>query len=391
MDSMENVKKMDLRRFIKEANNAFQIFKTNIDEGLNITLGNVSCDMDSCIGAILLGYYLTMKNDYRSQPGNFDLFWLPVINCPRKELCARIDIWHHLNKYEIDFNMLIFIDDLDINHYSKNNLLKLAIVDHNILDITQQHWGPCVTMIVDHHADEKAYLDQKHDRTITFCGSACSLIIEMIFRDKYEKYLTPEIFNFFLPAVLLDTENFKPSLEGTKWSQIDKDVIFNVSKFIMSSYYNELLDKKTDKVLNIQLGLDLILRKDYKNYVWKKCITGISVVFNPLHEILFTFGVEFLKERLRHRMKECGLNFYAIISQTYLKTGEPYRELMMFDEDQDRLNLVKKEWAGSKIKSVLKKFTGLKDNFLFYSLSDGAVSRKRLEPVLHEIFDALTV
>jgi len=90
-------------------------------------------------------------------------------------------------------------------------------------------------------------------------------------------------------------------------------------------------------------------------------------------------------------MKECGLNFYAIISQTYLKTGEPYRELMMFDEDQDRLNLVKKEWAGSKIKSVLKKFTGLKDNFLFYSLSDGAVSRKRLEPVLHEIFDALTV
>lgn len=384
-----SVKKFDLKKFVKEANNAFQIFKHNIEETMNVALGNVSCDMDSCIGAILLGYYLTLKNDYRSQPGNFDLFWMPVINCPRKELCARLDISHHLEKYQIDPELLVFIDDIDLSFYASNKQLKLAIVDHNILDITQQHLGKSVVMIVDHHKDEKAYLDQEHDRTIVFCGSACSLVLERIFKDDLEKYLTPHIFMFFLPAVLLDTENFKHTLEGSKWSQIDKDVIFNVNKFILAEYYNELLNKKVDKELNIKLGIDLILRKDFKNYVWKNCITGISVVFNPLHEILFTFGVETIKSKLKERMADNGIHFYGIISQTYTKEGNPQRELMLFDLDTSRLEEVAKKFAESKIKHVVKKFTGLRGNFLFYSLSDESISRKKLEPVLSEIFESL--
>ncbi len=388
MDSSTPVRKFDLKKFIKEAYSAFQIYKSNIDEHLNITLGNVSCDMDSCIGSILLGYFLTLKNDYRSQPGNFDIFWLPIINCPRKELCARLDISHHLKKYDIDANMLVFIDDVDINHYSSNDLLDIALIDHNVLDVSQQQWGKSVTMIIDHHADEKAYLDQKHDRTITFCGSACSLVLERIFAENLEKYMTPTIFNFFLPAVLIDTENFKPSLEGTKWSQIDRDVIFKINRFMTEEYYSELISKKTNRELNIKLGLDLILRKDYKNYVWKNCVTGISVVFNPIHEILFTFGVDIVKNSLKERMAENNLNFYAIISQVYLK-GAPSRELIFFDENHERLVKVDAEFSRSNVKFTKKKFTGLKQNFCFYHLSDESISRKKIEPVIHAIFDQI--
>lgn len=377
-----------LSEYLKEVFNAYNIYKSKIDEGLNIALGNVSCDMDSAIGAILLGYYLTLKSDYRSQPGNYEQFWLPVINCPRAEVVARLDIMFHLQKYGINHEELVYVDDIDISHYSENNLLKLALIDHNLLDVSQQSWGKSITMIVDHHKDEKAYLDFEHERIIEFCGSACSLVLRMIFNEKLENCMTPEIINFFLPAVLIDTENFKPNLEGTKWGNVDKDVIFQVNRFTTDHYYQELINKKTDKALNIQLGLQLILRKDYKNYVWKNCLTGISVVFNPIYEMLSTFGVDKLKLALKERMDENHLNFYMIISQIYSSKGAQ-RELVVFDNDVDRLQAVAKAFEKSHIKTTKKKFTGLKGNFLFYTLCDESLSRKKIEPVFHEIFEKL--
>jgi len=388
MDSQ--IKEFELKKFIEESFNAFQIYKNEIDEHLNVTLGNVSCDMDSCIGAILLGFYLTLKNDYIAHPGDFEKFWLPIINCPRAELKARLDIAYHLKKYDVEMDKLVFIDDINLDSYAKKNLLKIAMIDHNELDVTQKHWGHCVTMIVDHHKDEKAYLEQPVDRTITFCGSACSLVVERIFRDGLERFLSLNTFRFFMPAILLDTENFKPSLEGSKWSQIDKDAIFNISRLDYSEYYNDLVGTKFSKELNIQLELDLILKKDYKNYEWneKRVLCGISVVFNPLHEILFTFSADVLKQKLQERMKNNNLSFYAIIAQFYLK-GTACRELMLFDLDGNRLSHLGKLFAESKVKHTLKKFTGLKGNFLFFALSDESISRKKLEPVLREIFDTL--
>jgi len=389
MDSQ--IREFQLKKFIKESKNAFQTYKNEIDENLNVTLGNVSCDMDSCIGAIFLGFYLTLKNDYRSNPGDFEKFWLPIINCPRTELKARLDIAYHLKKYNVEIDDLVFIDDFNLDSYAKKNLLKIALIDHNELDITQKHWGHCITMIVDHHKDEKAYLEQPHDRTIVFCGSACSLVAEKIFKDELEGFLSMDTFRFFMPAILLDTENFKPSLKGKKWSQIDEDVMFKISRVGYSEYANELLRMKTSKEMNIQLGIDLILKKDYKNYEWneKRVLCGISVVFNPLHMLLSTFGVDKLKQKIQERMKNNNLNFYAIIAQFYQKETAS-RELMLFDLDENRLSGVGKLFAESKVKHTVKRFTGLKGNFLFYALNDESISRKKLEPVLREIFDTLS-
>jgi len=377
-----------LQKFLSEVNTAGEIYKENIDEKLNVCLGNVSCDMDSAIGAILLAYYMTNKNEYYKDYGNYEIFWVPVINCPREELRARIDIHHHLKSHGIDINNLIYINDLDLNHYSKNKLLNLALIDHNKLDYSQQAWEESVTFVVDHHVNLNAYPEA--EKIIEFCGSACSMAFNLIFKDNLQEILTKEICQFFSAAILIDTENFKPALKGTKWSQIDEDAFLQINRVAFNDCYNELINLKTDRKANIELGLDLILKKDYKNYQWKDCVAGISVCFNTLHDIMQQFGVEALKNKLKERMETNKLNIHCIITQIYLKTGEAFREIMIFDPDLDRLNKISSLFEKKCPYSLQrKKFTGLKGNFTFFYFKDESVSRKKVEPIFKEIFETL--
>jgi inorganic pyrophosphatase/exopolyphosphatase len=377
-----------LHRFLSEVHSAGEIYKQNIDEKLNVCLGNVSCDMDSAVGAILLAYYLTNKNEYFGDYGNYEIFYVPVINCPRAELVARIDIHHHFKSYGIDLKNLVFIDDLDLNHYSNNNILNLALIDHNKLDYSQQAWDNSVTFVLDHHVDLKAYPNA--NKVIEFCGSACSMAINSIFKNNLHEILTKEICQFFSAAILIDTENFKPTLKGTKWSQIDEDAFLQINRIAFYDYFNELINLKTDRKANIELGLDLILKKDYKNYQWKNCVAGISVCFNSLHDIMQQFGVEALKSKMKERMQTNNLNIHCIITQIYLKTGEAFREIMIFDPDLDRLQKVS-ELFEQKCPYALqrKKFTGLKGNFTFFYFKDESVSRKKVEPIFKDIFETL--
>lgn len=378
-----------LLKFLAEAHHAAQIYKDNIEEGINICLGNVSCDMDSAIGAILLAYYQTYKNDYFKDVGNYENFWIPVINCPRSEITARIDIAFHLKTFGIDLSQLVYIDDLDLGFYSQSKNMKLALIDHNKLDFSQQYLNNSVVFIVDHHVDMNEHLEA--ERILQFCGSACSQALNLIFEHKLdEEILTERICKFFSSAVLIDTENFRPSLKGTKWSEVDERAFLSINRVIMRDYFNDLINKKVDRNLNIELGLDLILKKDYKTYIWKNCIAGISVVFNPLHEIMSTFHVDTLRNMIKERMAIKKLNFYAIISQTYNKFGIPLRELMIYDEDPVALfQITEKFEKKCAYPLTRKKFTGLAKNFVFYVINDDSVSRKKIEPTFKDIFDEL--
>jgi inorganic pyrophosphatase/exopolyphosphatase len=378
-----------LLNYLSEANTAAEIYKQNIEERINICIGNVSCDMDSAIGAILLAYYMSHKDDYFSDPGNFDNFWIPVINCPRNEIVARLDIASHLKLSGIDTEKLVYIDDLDINFYSSKGLLRLSLIDHNKLDITQESWAKSVVYLVDHHVDLKEYPDL--DKVLQFCGSACSLAMNLIFQSDFaEQILTKEICQFFSAAILIDTENLKPNLKGTKWSDDDVSAILEISRICNKKYYDELISKKTDRQLNIGLGLELMLRKDYKNYQWKNCVAGISVIFNTFHEVMNSFGVEELRKTINKRLETNKLNFYAIITQTYSKTGEAMREIMLFDEDSNRLTKISEAFEKTSPYAIVrKKFTGYSKCFAFYMFKDSSVSRKKVEPVLRDIFGTL--
>jgi len=378
-----------LLNFINETYIASLVYKENIEEQLNICLGNVSCDMDSTIGAYILAYFETHKNNYYNDPGNYENLFIPVVNCPRGELEARIDISHHLKKFNIDLNKLVYISDLNIDYYAENNLLNLCIIDHNKLDITQSKWDSSVSMILDHHVDTEAYDGKDHlkSKTVVFCGSACSLAVDLYYKNDLEHLLCNKVCEFFIAAILLDTENLKPSLKGNKWSQIDEDVCLKIFRVMMNSTFHDLINYKIDKNLNLALGLDLILKKDYKNYQWNDMIAGISVSFNSFHEIINNFTIDSLKKELTKRISDNNLKFYMIITQTY-KNDLPSREFMIYYPEEDKLTQLRlafEKHCPFKLKK--KKFTGLPcKNFVFYIIQDDSVSRKKIEPVFKKIY-----
>ena len=377
-----------LHDFINETYTASLTYKENIDERINVCLGNVSCDMDSSIGVFILAYYMTNKNEYYKDPGNYENLFIPVVNCPRGELEARIDIAYHLEKNGINLKKLVYIDDLDLKFYSAKGLLNLSIIDHNRLDITQEYMKDCVKLVVDHHVDTHTYDNNSEvDYRVTFCGSACSMAINLFWEAGLENLLTKEICQFFLPAVLLDTENLKPSLKGQKWGDVDEICCSRIFRLTMNDYFNTLINKKTDRSLNLELGLDLILKKDYKNYQWNNVVAGISVCFNNFHEIINTFTLEKLKDLIIKKISDLNLNLYMIITQTYVQ-GKAVRELMIFDQNMNQLTDLKEKFEKiCPFEYKIKKFTGLSKNFIFYVIQDETISRKKVEPIFKQIFE----
>lgn len=374
--------------YLQETSTASAIYRENVEEKINLCLGNVSCDMDSSIGVFILAYLLTHKSKYFDDPGNFENLYIPVINCPRGELEARLDITYHLEKHGIDLKKLTYVSDLDIDFYAKENTLSLSIIDHNQLDLHQSKWGDSVKMIVDHHVDTNAY-DKNKDivKLVTFCGSACSMAINLYFEYGFDALLNKELCEFFAPAILLDTENLKTSLKGNKWGDIDLTACSRMFRIMMSNTYNTLVNKKTDRKLNLQLGLDLILKKDYKNYTWNNTIAGISVIFNSFHEVINTFSLDCLRNLIIEKQKNNGLNIYMIITQIYVDE-KVIREFMIYEENIEKFSKLKAAFEKNcPFKFKVKKFTGLSKNFAFYILEDDSVSRKKIEPIFKKIFE----
>ena len=215
------------------------------------------------------------------------------------------------------------------------------------------------------------------------------MAVNKYFDSNLQHLLTNEVCEFFLPAILLDTENLKTELKGKKWSEIDELACLRIFKILHSCMFNSLINKKTDRKLNLELGLELILRKDYKNYLWDNRIkAGISVIFNSFHEIMNSFSVDSLKSSLEKRANDNSLDVYMIITQVYDNKGNVTREFMIFCSDQARLDKLtylfenRCPFGFSK-----KKFTGLTKHFSFFIFKDDSVSRKKVEPIFMDIFD----
>ena len=87
-----------------------------------------------------------------------------MINCFRSELKYRIEIVEHLNKFGIDESFLkdnvIFADDFVKAEEAFESVESVALVDFNQLPSNlEPSLKSKVHYIVDHHIDNKVYLD----------------------------------------------------------------------------------------------------------------------------------------------------------------------------------------------------------------------------------------
>lgn len=71
----------DVEKYFKE-----QIL-TKTAEHLNVVVGNVSGDMDSVVGSVMMGLWLTVKKGfYKAGEKDLSKFYFPLINFPREDM-----------------------------------------------------------------------------------------------------------------------------------------------------------------------------------------------------------------------------------------------------------------------------------------------------------------
>ena len=90
---------------------------------LRIVMGNTSCDMDSVVGALTLGYFYTRK----STEGHL---FVPVINCKKDDFFCNLEITMHLQDSKIPHDDLLFWDTFR-EIYKTEQVTEVALVDHN--------------------------------------------------------------------------------------------------------------------------------------------------------------------------------------------------------------------------------------------------------------------
>jgi len=314
----------------------------------------------------------------------------------QKDLDARVDITHHLANVGVDKQKIPALDTIDLKHYAEDRSLSVCLVDHNEPDCTQDYLIPHVTRVVDHHQDKNTEYPRINHKDVRFSGSAISLILEELGKDKkwVDKLLTPKVAYLSVAPILLDSDNMNKDLKSTKWGNVDEKALKLIQdksdNIIPSNYFDDLYFQKTDTKINLNLGFSLLQRKDYKNYKIAGKTWGISVIFMDLETINKEFGSETFKKELHKIVEEKQLDMYAIMTQ--FKTPNSTRigrQLCIYSPKRSNLFLMQDLFENTdKIKlDPLQVGKISKLEYVYcYTNDSQEFSRKKFEPVIRDYF-----
>lgn len=397
-----------MERFLRYMRDAWLItqslYVTKKRSTINLALGNVSGDMDSVIGAIMMGYYYTFKEGFYTEDEKetdvealdderLSKFFVPVLNMNNTDLEARSDIIYHLEQSSINRSELVSIDMLDLEYFANENKLGVNLVDHNYPDCNQEFLIPHIERIIDHHTEIEVEYPKLKYKNIRFCGAAATLVTQLLFEDEELKDTILDARVAFICAapILIDTVNFKEKQRGKKWDQVDEDVYKLVKEYadsiIPEDYFKTLYFKKTDEQLNFDLGWYLVARKDYKNYKVKSgAMVGISTVFVDIRSCEKHFGADLMVEEFNKIMDERHLDIYMIL--THYNDGEVRRQIVTYTRNQEYNEKLVDLWTNIKEMNTERIEVGEltnKENVSIWQNQSTDYSRKKMEPFFREL------
>ncbi|CAI2371092.1 unnamed protein product [Moneuplotes crassus] len=372
---------------------------------INVSLGNVSGDMDSVVCSIVLGYYLTYKQGFYEEvkdeidPENLSeeqqkKFFVPVLNMNKEDIVARSDIIHHFELNGINYMEIPAYDEIDLRHYAEQGTLRANLVDHNFPDCNQEYLVEHVERIYDHHFEKPAEYPNMVFKDIRFCGSAATLVANAMLNDEELKseLLDHQVAWFASAPILIDTVNFKEKQRGKKWDQIDEDVYKLVKEIagdtIPEDYFRTLYLKKTDVQTNINLGFRLLARKDYKNYKINDELLGISTIFLDINICDNEFGAENLVKEFDDIMKERNLSMYMVLTH-YEEDHDVRRQILAYSHNTELVEKLKDLFSNGEDFST-EPLTENKlndiENCYVWQNNYTSQSRKKIEPLIRKHF-----
>lgn len=397
----------NLKRYLKDVWTLSQaLYTTKKATYLNISLGNVSGDMDSVVCSVVLGYYLTYQQGFYEESKEetdpetiseerLKKFYIPILNMSKADMKARSDIIHHFETLGVNHLEIPAYDEIDVKYYADQGALGVNLVDHNSPDCTQDYISQFVERIYDHHTEKEADYPKMIFKDIRFCGSAASLVTKAILDDYEHKdsLLDDKVAWFASAPIIIDTVNFKESQRGKKWDQIDEDVYKLVKEIagetIPSDYFRTLYNKKTDVQTNIDLGYHLLARKDYKNYKLNGGLIGISTIFLDLKICEREFGGEQLKKEFDSIIAEKGLDMYCVLTH-YEEDHDVRRQVLVYSPNAELANKLKNFYESVKemeLEAIDLGKTSEIENCFVWQNHTTSYSRKKIEPLLRKYFD----
>jgi inorganic pyrophosphatase/exopolyphosphatase len=362
-------------------------------------MGNSSCDMDSVLSAYLLSIFENIRNKVIIPDKNKEHYYLnpattrvyyPVVNCKRGTLLHRLDQKYVFNKFHVNADEFFYINDpqLCVETVTNSKNLMIILVDHSELPLDQKYMVPYVVELYDHHLVEHIEFPKCNKRFIKFpIGSCTTLILANFFlRDFPHSILDPLL---AVTGILLDTYNFNKNLYKKRWSDLDIQLF---SKIISKSkepvdvgeYYNIISEEKRNVENNLALGIDNLLAKDQKTFVWNENKVQWSSLPLSYHKVRDKFG---LKDIIEHIHKNCDGKFeYYVINSVIENHNKEFNIFLVDKKDFGDINKVKEEL----IKSCGDFYIGWdfdEENQVINLELTGASSRKGAEPCFRVVLN----
>ena len=389
-------------------------------EEITFILGNNSCDMDSALSSYLLSIGKNIKYNTITYNKSNDSFifnknpkhlFLPVLNIQRGTLSQRLDEKYVFDLFRIDENLFWYISDeiFDENNLFsllKNNNIKtnIILVDHSKLCEEQIYLSDYVTEIYDHHQEFKYNFKNLKSVHIKYpLGSCSTLILIDHFLDVFPKCLVNPL--FAITAILIDTNKFEKNFYNNRWIDLDRIVYKkikskikpNEKKIKAKDYYKNIIQIKYDIEKNLELGVEVLLLKDQKQFNWR----GIKIIWSslqvPYYKMKDKFGINEIISQMYsyyiNKTKEEVLSQFFITNSNY---DEKSRVFTVFNPIKIPIDI--EELKNSLSFTLKNGFISINCDDTFeenlrgvidYIILDKTFTRKNVEPVFKELFTSL--
>ena len=391
----------------------------SLDE-ITFILGNNTCDMDSALSSYLLSIGKNIKyntisyikaNDSCIFNKNPKQLFIPVLNIKRGTFNQRLDQKYVFDLFKIDENLFWYISDEIFNENNlfslhKNNNVKtnIILVDHSKLCEEEKYLSDYVTEIYDHHP-EKIY-DFKNLKNVHVkypLGSCSTLILLDYFFDTFPKCLVNPL--LAITALLIDTNKFEKNYYNNRWVDLDRIVykkikseIKPIEKKIKSKeYYKNIIEAKYNLEKNLELGVEVLLLKDQKQFNWSGLKIYWSSLQVPYYKMQEKFGTNEIISQMYsyyiNKTKEEVLSQFFITNSIY---DEKSRVFTIFNPIKIPIDI--EELKNSLSFTLKNGFASINcdDQFeenlkgvIFYIILDKTFTRKNVEPVFKELFTSL--
>lgn len=378
---------------------------------IRLVSGNQSCDMDSVVSAIAYLYLHSKKFPSEQQ-------FVPILNIPKAELKLRKDIVLLLESNKINSSLLYFLDDVQKwENQFPDTSFEVALVDHcnlqgDVLTNLYAQKKLDVVAIIDHHEDERAFLEA-NPRVIQTCGSCSSLVFDY-WNSQGTANIDSSVVKLLLGPLLIDTSNMSQKVEQGDVTAIQeyKEILSNsgfpidsVNEFAVDGAKNnfELVYdnlKKAKKNLDGFLPFD-IFRKDYKQFVFEtKSNEHVSIGFSSIGKSLSWLLKNYKKsqflEGLEDMQKTHSLDI--VLLTTSFSRGEAKthaREFCYYAHNPKYANLA--DFTSSlKLNSDVYKYDSIEEKiskinkkviFKVYNMGNTEASRKQVVPEIKKIIE----